>query len=193
MSQTGTFTAQKQPQQQVQQNTSGIDKTAMGFARSGNFNPSLSKPQPTTPNSNQGVDISSLARSSFGSTATGAVSSGGGGTASKKIDASQITSVNISLKMGEIMYSNPYNNSHGLLDSIKDDSKAILEGCCREVASTGEDLAKAVEQIDAYINSIAQAFQEMDKKIGTEISNLEISSRTSGSQSSGRNKFSGAF
>lgn len=96
MSKTGSFSAQQQPQQ-AQQDTSGIDKTAMGFARGGSFDPSLTTPpKPASSSTNQGIDISSFARANVGSRSSSTASStstsgSGGGTGKTQVSADEMS------------------------------------------------------------------------------------------------------
>jgi type VII secretion effector (TIGR04197 family) len=109
----------------------------------------------------------------------------------KKVDVSQIKSVNLTENMVEILYGQYGKPEQGLLASIKDASKEAIQTCSQEVSKCSENLLTSIEQANAYINSIADAFKNMDDKIAKDI---QMQSTENYRKNSDRpNKYSGAF
>jgi enamine deaminase RidA (YjgF/YER057c/UK114 family) len=109
----------------------------------------------------------------------------------KKVDVSKIESVNLGSNMGEILYGQHGKPEQGLLDNIKDASKEAIQTCSQELNSCSDSLMTSIQQANTYINSIANAFKEMDDNIAKNIKIESINSHHKRSEAP--NRYAGAF
>ncbi|MBO0447646.1 hypothetical protein JZO78_15040 [Enterococcus ureilyticus] len=115
----------------------------------------------------------------------------------KNIDVSQITSINISTSLGGVMYGNYGEVGSGLLASIKggDDSKTAIQEATSAVSKCSDNLTTAITQMNSYVDSMAEAFRDMDKEISQTFntSATDIGASSHNQTNERPNKFSGAF
>ncbi|MGY3777394.1 hypothetical protein [Isobaculum melis] len=115
--------------------------------------------------------------------------------ADKKLDVNQIKNTNFSSHMSNILNGPVEAPSSGLLSSIAagDNSKDAIQNCTTTITKCSDSLAKAVTQMNNYMNNMVQAFEDMDKELAEKLDvTISGASTTSGPPKRKRaNKYSG--
>lgn len=100
----------------------------------------------------------------------------------QKIEVGTIKSTLISNDLPEIMES--------VSTSITDDSKSVLESVIKQLGSCNKQLGKSLKQLNTYIDSMAEAFEEADKQASDSMNkNTATLISSSNSCSSGTKEF----
>ncbi|MDA9471089.1 hypothetical protein [Enterococcus sp. 5H] len=74
----------------------------------------------------------------------------------QKIEVGTIKTTIISNDLPEIMES--------ISTSITDDSKSVLENAMKQLSNCNKHLGKSLKQLNTYVDSMAEAFEEADKQ-----------------------------